>query len=352
MVLRERLMKKHAGIIIISLILAAMVSMPAGADEVYTYQQEMDGYNGGEDATIASSGTWPTDNPHRLRLRYDGQERYNTLIRFEGLAELEEGRYISGATLTLTYRHENVSWDAATVDIHQCMRSWFDPDWTYADSGSSIEWGTYGAQDPCTDRGELVGTDTDMGPRKGYPDWIQYTDGSKFEFTLDASMVQSWIKQPDTNYGLILIMNHDAATDVTFSSNEDADPCSHPILTITIGTPDYNGDNVVDTLDLISLADDWLKCEDVTTDLTNDGCIDMNDFAVFAAAWMEVTIVADISGNGCVGIEDLAVMAQQWLTCEETNTADLFDGQDGGCVNMLDYAIISQQWGLGLCDGP
>ncbi|MCK5269172.1 MAG: hypothetical protein KAJ46_00250, partial [Sedimentisphaerales bacterium] len=157
--------------------------------------------------------------------------------------------------------------------------------------------------------------------------------------------------------------------DVRYEYNEadpcyvfEQDPCSGSLeigasiaLWVSRGpqpTPDYNGDNVVDTLDLILLAGEWLKCEDVTTDLTDDGCIDMSDFAVFAAAWMEVTIVADISGNGCVGIEDLAVMAQQWLTCEETNTADLFDGQDGGCVNMLDYAIMSQQWGLGLCDGP
>jgi len=258
MILRERLMKKYAGIMMVSLMLTAVGSMQAGADEVY-YQHGMDGYTGGEDATITSSGTWPIQYPHRLRLRYDGQERYNTLIRFEDLAELEEGSYVSGATLTLTYQHENVAWKAATVDIHQCLRSWSDPDWIYADPGSSIEWGHFGAQDPCTDRGELVGTDTYMGPRKGYPTWIQYTDGSKFEFTLDASMVQSWIEQPNTNYGLILIMNYDAATDVTFSSNEDADPCTAPLLTIYVESgvvvPDVVGMEEIAAVVAITRAD-------------------------------------------------------------------------------------------------
>jgi len=412
MILRERLMKKHAGIIIISLILAAMASMQSAHGDPITFQQGMDGYTGGEDRAIAADGL-PQPSETRLRIKYLGEEKYNTIIRFDNIESELNDATITSATITLTFRAEHVGWSPAMIDIYPCLKHWMMPDWDNATT--TIAWDTPGAQGS-GDRG-ILNNSVYMGYRS-YPSPI-YPNKGKYDFTLSTDLVQSWIDEPDSNHGVILAMNPSYPTDVTFFSNEDFDPCCHPALTITIETlvdvpyvigevydtavgmisdaglivgevryeyneedpcivldqdpcsgsldmgesialwvsrgpqptPDYNGDYVVDTLDLILLADDWLKCEDVTTDLTDDGCIDMSDFAVFAAAWMEVTIVADISGDdGCVGIEDLAEMAQQWLTCEETNTADLFDGQDGGCVNMLDYAIMSQQWGL--CDGP
>ncbi len=390
MILRERLMKKYAGIIIISLILAAMASMQAGADEIY-YQHGMDGYTGGEDATITSSGTWPTDYPHRLRLRYDGQERYNTLIRFEGLAELGENSHVSGATLTLTYQHENVAWNPATVDIHQCMRSWSDPDWTYADPCSSIKWGTFGAQDPCTDRGELVGEDTYMGPRKGYPTWTQYTDGSKFEFTLDAPMVQSWIEQPDTNYGLILIMNYEAATDVTFSSNEDSDPCTAPLLTVyvapgiivppVVGLPtstavaeiedegftveiraeystvpeycvirqDPCAGSVVPAGSTVTLWESWGP--QPMPDFNGDYITNLIDFNQLASEWMSCdpcVVTTDMTADGCVQVDDLVFLVEGWLQyhCKNRPKADI---SGNCCVDMEDLAILLSEWLL--CDG-
>ena len=168
MVLRERLMKKYAGIMILSLMLTAVGNMQAGADEVYVFQQGLYGYAGCVDECIHETGYLPAT---RLRTKASSAsgEEYNTLIRFEGIEEDLSGKSIIGASLTLTFRKENVAWAPATVDVYPCLKQWDEPDWTYAEpfADPCVAWDIAGAQKPRKDRGGLISS-TYMGDRYWY----------------------------------------------------------------------------------------------------------------------------------------------------------------------------------------
>jgi len=274
------------------LIAALMLLAVSVEAETYTFQQgvadvahpELGEYAGAHDVVIATT-TWPASNPDRLRMKYQsGTEQMNTLIRFEGLEvlpDMPEGMQVSSATLTLTWQYENVFWNGATVDVYEALKVWADPNatWDDADTDAPLAWEVAGAQGT-SDRGELISS-TYMGPRTFSPP-VQYQDEQQFVFPLSAKLVQSWINDPESNYGVIMIMNHQAASDVTFSSSEDAEDVSfRPLLTIEV-------------------------CAAIPSDLNHDYYVDMGDFALLQAGW----------GN-TYGMTDLAIMAHQWLLCSD-----------------------------------
>jgi len=148
------------------------------------------------------------------------------------------GKSIIGASLTLTFRKENVAWAPATVDVYPCLKQWDEPDWTYAEpfADPCVAWDIAGAQKPRKDRGGLISS-TYMGDRYWYSMFNKknYDDGEQFEFPLDAAMVQSWANDPCSNLGVILTMYLGAVTDVTFSSSEESVITERPKLTVTVG---------------------------------------------------------------------------------------------------------------------
>jgi formylglycine-generating enzyme required for sulfatase activity len=55
-----------------------------------------------------------------------------------------------------------------------------------------------------------------------------------------------------------------------------------------IASLDFNSDNVIDMLDVKTLADEWLKTQELSTDIfprDGDGIVDFRDFAEFAKFW-------------------------------------------------------------------
>lgn len=108
---------------------------------------------------------------------------------------------------------------------------------------------------------------------------------------------------------------------------------------------DLDGNCVLDILDLVILADQWLAESGGTADLNEDGKVNLLDYAVFVQDWQAEyspceKYIADLDGNCTVDILDLAVMADQWLS-ETGGTADL---NKDGKVNLLDYVIFLQEW--------
>ena len=49
---------------------------------------------------------------------------------------------------------------------------------------------------------------------------------------------------------------------------------------------DFNGDWLVNFEDFAVMAEQWLLCEQTTTDLTGDGCVSMQDVALLAEFWL------------------------------------------------------------------
>ena len=279
---------------LIAVLMLLAVSVEA---ETYTFQQgvadvahpELGEYAGAHDVVIATT-TWPASNPDRLRMKYQsGTEQMNTLIRFEGLEvvpDMPEGMQVSSATLTLTWQYENVFWNGATVDVYEALKVWADPNatWDDADTDAPLAWDVAGAQGTL-DRGELLSS-TDMGPRS-FSQGIQYDDEEQFTFSLSGRLVQSWIDDPNTNLGVIMAMNGEAGSDVTFSSSEETEDVSfRPVLTIEL-------------------------CPTMGSDLNGDYYIDMFDFTILQSGWGET-----------YGMDDLALMGQQWLLCSDPDNPE------------------------------
>lgn len=300
--------------------------------ETFDFQNGVDGYSGGVDTTIDD----PTRNSptavDRLRVRYFNpqpwhDEVHSVLIRFEGLDSLN-GIVVDAATLTLTFQEEHVAWEEAVIDVYPVIRSWVDDpntNWTMANVAEN--WDVLGAQGDPNDRGMLAGSIA-MGPRQFFD--IQYADDSQFDFALSPSLVQSWIAQPDQNFGVILVMNPDSKSDVTFSSNDDETVAFRPILTIAsatvcsgIGVMDLNGDHFMNYSDFAILENEWLNTYfpyDLTVmvedwlvpwnpNLSDGVLIDYFDFQILSSGWQV-----------CYGIEHLAELAENWLTCSDGTT--------------------------------
>ena len=203
--------------------------------QVFTFQQGVSEYTGCQDKTITAPG-WVNPSNTRLRVKAEypsGDEKYNTLIRFDDIESTLSGLSVQEASITLTFQDENIEWSPATLDIYPCLRHWDDPSWDEA-VPSQVSWTTPGAQGVGTDRGELQ-TSFYMGDRH-FPD-LQYTDNYSFEINLPVSLVQGWIDFPSDNHGLIFTMNPAAATDVTFSSSEDETIFFRPQLKVVVPEP-------------------------------------------------------------------------------------------------------------------
>ncbi|MCK4629450.1 MAG: PASTA domain-containing protein [Sedimentisphaerales bacterium] len=251
MVLRERLMKKYAGIMMVSLMLTAVGSMQVAYGEEFAFRQGEMGYSGCMDECIHESGYIPNT---RLRMQADypsGDEEYNTLIRFD-ISEISQEETVVNATLTLTYQDDVVEWVLATLDIYPCLRAWESPDWIHAIS-PDVDWSVWGAQGMGTDRGNMV-TDYCMED----PEFPPYSDNGQFEIPLPNNLVQGWVDDPCSNHGIIIVMNPVAATVVCFSSSEDVAEF-RPLLTINTGVmvevPDVVGMSQVDAVIAIAGAD-------------------------------------------------------------------------------------------------
>ena len=272
-------------------------------------------YTDGHDLTIADTSIpayiqWVNNNPNRLRTKYQsGAEKFNALVRFEGIENILQERTVIEARISLTYQHENVAWAPATIDVHPLSKTWDDPncDWDYADKETSLLWDVPGAQHDPNDRGALISS-TAMGYRAGYPVWIQYDDGKQYHFPLSGEILERWINEPESNNGVIIIMNHAAATDVTFSSNEDSDSTTHPMLTVE-------------------------TCMTIPADINRDCYVEFDDLEILAGQWLQEPGIpsADIApegGDNIVDMLDFALLANQWLACSDPSNENCLWGDE------------------------
>ena len=347
-------MRRCLGLVAAAVVVGPLLLCVAAEAEEFVFQQGVDGYTEGKDVTISGDG-WPVVPQSRLRMKYkDGQEVYNSLIWFDGIGSALQGLSVVEAKVTLTFQRENVLWAPATMDVHGCRKDWTDPNWYVADPCTA--WEVPGAQDPCSDRDPLESS-TYMGDRYWYSisNRKNYDDGQEFNFALTPELVQSWVDDPCSNRGLILIMNHDAATDVTFSSNGDADPCAGPLLWISavapVQVPDVTALPIEDANVALTAAglEAGLIGRDCHATLPAGHVIDQDPGA---GAWVlpgtAVDLIesvgphrsADLDGSYYVALGDFARLAGEWLSCEQV-TSDL---TCDGCVDLLDLIVMAEAW--------
>ena len=89
---------------------------------------------------------------------------------------------------------------------------------------------------------------------------------------------------------------------------------------------DIDTDGIIDFLDLLVLADEWVMCSDwsnsdcvevpldLDADINMDGIVNFFDYAILTANWpVPMDEKADIDESGIVDYNDLKIMNTQWL---------------------------------------
>jgi cyclophilin family peptidyl-prolyl cis-trans isomerase len=86
------------------------------------------------------------------------------------------------------------------------------------------------------------------------------------------------------------------------------------------GQGDINGDCIVDLLDFMILAQHWLYGK-IAADIDVDGKVNFDDYMILSSHWMEQNCAApnwcagtDINKNGLVDTPDVLMLAERWLT--------------------------------------
>jgi len=222
--------------------------------QTFSFQEGLDGYsgtsdtnisqhNGGDDINYGSSNVLTTrySNGSSAGLSENGlniaRESRNILIRFD---DLGLAGTVASASITLTIasiasassppgQNTNVQFLA-----YQMFTPWSESEATWNISATDSAWNTPGA------RGEV---DRDLTPLftstsyriQGTSD-VNLFPGDTITIPLPTSLVQAWLDDPSSNYGILVSVgasSKDRFPSVSFYSSEAENASLRPQLTIT-----------------------------------------------------------------------------------------------------------------------
>ena len=112
--------------------------------------------------------------------------------------------------------------------------------------------------------------------------------------------------------------------------NINSDPC--------FASFDPNGDPNLWDFHLKSIYGRWDAAVFSAVDLTKNGFVDLQDFAVFGAQWLEegIGLTADLDNNGKVDLLDLEIMLEAYPTAQPPQGMWVLDDTSSPCIDAGD----------------
>lgn len=112
---------------------------------------------------------------------------------------------------------------------------------------------------------------------------------------------------------------------------------------------DFDRNHEVTPLDLTIMANHWLEGSPLVADLNHNAVIDTPDLVILAECWLHPGGVGDFNGDVSVNLADFALMATQWglsqASCDANNNwCDRTDLNHSGVVNFADLAQLAENW--------
>ncbi|MBM3188554.1 MAG: DNRLRE domain-containing protein, partial [Chloroflexi bacterium] len=160
--------------------------------------------------------TTNNDLEHRLKIGAPAQQ--SALIRVD-LSEFAPGTLIEQAVLTL-YEAECPP-NSMEALVYQVLREWVVNQATWQKATAQTNWATAGCSAPGVDRAASLALRVQVFPA--------CCDGQIYPFDLDiTSMVQSWVNDPASNYGLLIVGGGSVATQYKFFSSDSRNPIYRP----------------------------------------------------------------------------------------------------------------------------
>jgi uncharacterized repeat protein (TIGR01451 family) len=122
---------------------------------------------------------------------------------------------------------------------------------------------------------------------------------------------------------------------------------TNSIVSVVTYSGDLDIDRDVDMVDLRKFTSYWLNsdcnypdwCE--SADISKNGKVDFNDFALFAENWLE-PYSGDLDMDRDVDFADLHSLTEYWL--KPHPAFDVAPSGSDGIVNFLDFAALADHW--------
>ncbi|WP_127579489.1 Ig-like domain-containing protein [Paenibacillus koleovorans] len=185
-----------------------------------TFQQGVSSYSGAIDFHILSTSTSSPNRTANVMYAYNTTtpSYHNSLLKFSGVS-IPSGTVVQSATLTLT-RHGG---SYGIIEGRYLQTPWNDT------SSGTIHWTKRNAIDDWASPG-ASGSGTDYISGKLFE--VDFQSGiPSTTVTLDPAVVQSWIDNPSTNWGVVL-SSPVAGRSIQIRSSDYATAGDRPLLTI------------------------------------------------------------------------------------------------------------------------
>ncbi len=140
------------------------------------------------------------------------------IVEFDLSAFPAAARLVS-ADLDLKIATDNTS---GNIDVHRVERAWVEGTSTGKNSQTTVAWNhPHGNEDWLTAGGDFAASALDQANASGAGNWVTWDV---------TATVSDWLAGRSANYGFLLVPV--GATDIAFTSGDDAVSADHPTLTL------------------------------------------------------------------------------------------------------------------------
>ena len=184
---------------------------------IVSFQDGVNGYNGTRDTKLMSqSPTLAFGTAAELEL--DGSPDRSALLSWD-LASISPGSVVQSADITVNVTNSS----SHGYEFYEMLRSWVESEATWNQYASGQSWQVAGA-DGAADRSTTVLGDL-TAPNEGL-NTLSLNSGG-------VALIQSWVDNPASNRGFIILDYINASNGLDFSSRERSTVSERPKLTVT-----------------------------------------------------------------------------------------------------------------------
>jgi len=184
-------------------------------------QDGVNGYSGTRDTKLLST-TPNTNYGSAVQLEVDGSPDYSVLLSWD-LTSIPSGSTIDLVSVTLEVTNKS----GHTYEFYEMKRPWVESEATWNEYALGQSWQVSGADGSADRASTVLGEIT--GPSLGTQTISLNAAG--------VALVQSWVDEPSSNHGFILVDYINASNGLDFFSRETATPTNRPKLTVTHSGP-------------------------------------------------------------------------------------------------------------------
>lgn len=167
--------------------------------------------NYGDSTTIAAAGLWASSTVYRYMIKFDVS-------------------YITPSNVNVTEAYlELIPWQATganTITAYAITKNWIEGQATWNNFTTASAW-------------NLAGGDFGTQAAAGTISYGPNDDNKTFRLSLNADTVKSWITDPASNYGVMLVAQNESSGTAYFNSvtSEDSQLSERPRLVVKYTLP-------------------------------------------------------------------------------------------------------------------